>query len=298
MTDKGIVIRGHGKLFIVRCKGQEIPCELRGKLKFKTEGQTLVAVGDDVTISVNDDGTGMIEDVAERRSMFFRPDKTGDQKRQVIASNIDQLASISSVKNPDLKIGLIDRFLIAAELGGLIPIVIINKIDLGWTEVLDEIKAGYSSINVPIYFTSAETGEGLDELTESLVDHRTIFAGHSGVGKSSLMNKLIPDLDLKVSEVSAATSKGVHTTSWVEMFELPRGGYLVDSPGLKILKLWEVEKDVLPAYYPEFDDFRDDCKYLPCSHTHEPDCAVKEAASKGIIPRFRYNNYVSIYNSL
>ncbi|UCD95067.1 MAG: ribosome small subunit-dependent GTPase A [Candidatus Zixiibacteriota bacterium] len=298
MTVEGIVVRGHGKSFVVRSKGKEISCEIRGKLKYSTDSITPVAVGDDVVISENPEGTGMIEEVKERRSMFFRPAKGSDVKRQVIAANIDQLAVVSSVREPELKPGLIDRFLIASEIGGLKPVVVINKIDLGRIPLVDELLAGYSDIDIPVYITSAVTGEGLESFEKTLNGHRTILAGHSGVGKSTILNRLLPDIDLKVKEVSHATKRGVHTTSLVELFELRHGGFVVDSPGLKVLALWEVEKENVSEYFPEIFRLIDGCRFTGCSHTHEPDCAVKEAVDKGMIPEFRYKSYVTIYNSL
>jgi len=297
-TDKGIVIRGHGKSFIVRCGGREIPCEIRGKVKYHTKSGTPVAVGDDVMIMVGADGSGSIEEVLERRSMFFRPSKESDEQKQVIAANIDQLAAVVSVKHPPLKPGLIDRFIIAADLGNISPLIIINKIDLGKTALINEIEKAYTDIGIPLVFTSAETGEGIDELMLALTDHRTVFAGHSGVGKSSILNHLLPNIDLKVGEVSDYSDKGRHTTSWIEMFELPGGGYVVDSPGLKILKLWEVGREDVAAYFEEMTEYIELCKFQPCSHTHEPGCAVKRAVEKGEISRIRYENYLSIYESI
>jgi ribosome biogenesis GTPase len=298
MTDKGIVIRGHGKIYIVRTQDREIPCKIRGKLKFQSETVPAVAVGDDVVISLNRDGSGVIEEVEERRSMFFRPAKTSDDVKQVIAANIDQLGIISSVKKPKLKPGLIDRFIITARIGGLEPIIIVNKIDLGWPDIIDELREGYGEIGIPFLTVSAETGDGFEGLENILADKKTILAGHSGVGKSSILNRLIPGLDLRVGEISRYSQKGVHTTSWVELIELPGGGYVIDSPGLKILKLWMIEKGELERYYPEMDAFRDQCRFSACSHTHEPDCAVKAAVEEGKLPEFRYKNYVSLYESL
>lgn len=298
MTDKGIVIRGHGKSFIVRFQGRDIPCEIRGRLKYGTAQITPVAVGDDVEISLGDDGTGMIEKVARRRSMFFRPAKTSDTKRQVIAANISQLGIIVSSKNPPLKPGLIDRFIIAADMGDLKPIIIVNKIDLGRPGIADELENGYTNIGVPILFISAETGKGFTKLTELVKDQRTIFAGHSGVGKSTILNRLVPGLNIKVGKVSKYSDKGIHTTSKVEMYEIPDGGFIVDSPGLKILKLWELKQEDLPYYYKEMEKYLNSCRFTGCSHIHEPDCAVKDALDKGLIPKFRYENYVTIYKSL
>lgn len=298
MPDKGTVIRGHGKYFIVKCGEKEISCEIRGKVKHRTKSGTLAAVGDDVLVTIGEDGTGAIEEILERRSMFFRPSKESDDKKQVIAANIDQLAAVVSVKHPQLKPGLIDRFLIAAEIGGIAPLIIINKIDLGRIEPLDRIDRAYGKIDVTILYTSAETGEGIDRLRDALKDKITVFAGHSGVGKSSILNHLLPDTDLKTGEVSDYTNKGTHTTSWVEMFELPQGGFVIDSPGLKILKLWEVSRENLDAYYSEMLDLIEHCKFQPCSHTHEPGCAVKTGVKRGKITKLRYENYISIYESI
>jgi len=294
----GIVIRGHGKTFIVRTPGRDIPCEIRGKVKFDTDAVTPVAVGDDVSISVNDDGTGMIESVGKRRTMFFRPAKGSETRKQIIAANIDQLAAVASVKQPALKPGLIDRFLIAAEIGALQPLIIINKIDLGHIPAVDDLEKGYRDLGLKCHVVSAITGEGMEELAESLRNHKTIFAGHSGVGKSTILNRLIPGLNLKVSEVSESTDRGVHTTTSVELFELPHGGYVVDSPGLKVLGLWEVKKEELFEYFPEMLEFLGQCRFTGCSHTHEPDCAVKKAVEEGLIAEFRYQSYLTIYNSL
>lgn len=240
----------------------------------------------------------MIEKVEKRHSMFFRPAKGSDSKRQVLAANIDQLAVVASVQRPKLKPALIDRFLISAEIGSLEPIVIINKIDLGKLPLLGELERGYSRIGIPIFFISAKTGEGISKLESSLADHKTIFVGHSGVGKSTIVNRLIPGLNLKVREISDYSNKGVHTTALVELFELPRGGYVVDSPGLKVLGLWEVKNDQLDRYFPEMEKLSANCRFTGCSHIHEPDCAVKEAVQKGEISKFRYESYTAIYNSL
>jgi ribosome biogenesis GTPase / thiamine phosphate phosphatase len=298
MTNRGIVVRAYGKSFIVKYRGESIPCEIRGKVKRIADATTPVAVGDEVAFTLNQDGSGVIEKVFERRTMFFRPGKGTTTKKQVIAANIDQLAAVVSVKHPELKPGLIDRFLIAADIGRLSPIVIINKIDLGPIDELEDIRDAYEQINISVFIVSALTGEGFDKLEPILADHKTIFAGHSGVGKTTILNRLIPGLDMKVGEVSDYSKKGIHTTSMVELFELPHGGYIVDSPGLKVLGLWELERNQLIEYFPEMHKFLDLCRFTECSHTHEPDCAVKEAVDRGEISKFRYKSYVAIRKSL
>jgi len=298
MNLSGIVIRGHGKHFVVRSGGRDISCEIRGKVKHATTGTTPVAVGDDVVISLGSSSTGMIEEVGERQSMLFRPAKGSDRRRQVIAANLNQLAVVASVKSPELKPGFIDRFLIAAQIGGLTPLIVINKIDLGEPEILSELKSGYTALGIPIFFISAISGKGMEEFEAALSDHKTIFAGHSGVGKSTILNCLLPGQNLRVGEISDYSNKGVHTTSRVQLFELPQGGFVVDTPGLKVLGLWEVAKEELGDYYPEFSDYADQCRFTGCSHLHEPDCAVKDAVLRGKISRFRYNSYATIYKSL
>lgn len=297
--EPGIVIGTQGKSFEVRLEdGTRLVCEVRQKVKFRTERQSPVTVGDDVLVTRADHATGVIEQVLARRTSFFRPSKGKEGIKQVIAANLDQLAIVSSVMAPPLKTGLIDRFLIAAELGQLTPIVIINKIDLGKPDDLDGIIDEYRNLGCQVVATSAQTRQGLEELARLLADHRTLFAGHSGVGKSTLLNGLIPGLDLRTRQLSDRTHRGQHTTTTIRLYELPSGGFAVDSPGLKVMGLWEVRREEMPDYYPDFRKYQIDCKFQPCSHLHEPGCAVQKAVAEGRIRRFRYDNYLAIANSL
>jgi ribosome biogenesis GTPase len=298
-TQQGIVTATRGRLFDVSCEdGQQLKCEVRQKVKDEIKATTPVAVGDDVLVCQTEEERGIIEQVLPRRTQFARPSTGDDKILQVIAANLDQLAIVVSLKSPALKPGLIDRFIIAALMGNMNPIIVINKADLKAPKNFDEIVKTYKELSYPVFITSAEENIGLDDFSNQLSNHRTLFAGHSGVGKSSLLNKLIPGLDIKTKQISHASNKGQHTTTSIELFEIPSGGYLIDSPGLKVMGLWDIDKQNLTDYYIEFAEFQDICRFSSCSHSHEPDCAIKEAVKKGSISKIRYENYLAIADSL
>lgn len=294
----GIVTRGHGNRFMVYAEGRHYSCQLRKKIKFKTKQTTPVAVGDDVLVTVIDDKEAVIEEVRDRRSVLSRPAVGQETIEHVLAANIDVLIAVASAKEPAFKPGLIDRFLIAAESGGLKPAIVINKIDLGLDDEIKEAIDIYRALGYDVFPTSAIDHKGLREFGDFLKEHRSIMAGHSGVGKSTILNSMLPGVELPTREISHSTGRGRHTTSHIELFRLPEGGFIIDSPGIKVLGLWQIDREDLPSFYPEITALEDACRFPHCSHIHEPECAVREAVDEGSIAAMRYRNYVQIYESL
>lgn len=299
---QGIVVASRGKSFDVRTPDHLVyRCDVRQKVKVAVDRETPVAVGDDVYFTGSADLTGAIDKVLPRRTMFARPSKGGENaNKQILATNLDQLAIIASVVSPPLKTGMIDRFIIAARVGQMSPIIIINKVDLDESAKARAVAEAYRRAGFVCHLVSAQSGLGMVELLASLHDHRSLLVGHSGVGKSTMLNALLPGLDLKTREVSDYSNRGKHTTSSIELYELPTGGFVADSPGLKVMGFEDVDVDAdsLADFYPEFEQYRRDCKFQPCSHRHEPGCAVMAALRTGGIALFRYENYVAIAESL
>ncbi len=219
------------------------------------------------------------------------------KREQVLVANVDQLAIVIAAAQPDYHRRLIDRYLIAADKGDLSPLIIVNKLDLVGGEllqvILEDLAVYSDALNLNLFFVSSKTGSGLELLKPHLVGKSTLFAGQSGVGKSSLINSLTSN-SLKVGEVSQAYHKGRHTTTAAMVIPLAEGGSVVDSPGIREFALWELDQDELPYYFEEFGPFAELCRFKPCTHTHEPGCAVKEAVERGNIEEGRYISYVML----
>jgi len=283
---------------VVKIDDKDLLCTLGGRLKqLNYETRSLVAVGDFVHVDLSEDPR--IEEIFPRRNSLSRYYETSFQTEIIIAANIDQLIIVSSYLEPEIKFGLIDRYICAAEIYEITPIICINKIDLAENRNDIKIKVEFYQKNgYQIIFTSAKTGEGLEDLIQILKDKETVFSGHSGTGKSSLINKIQPGLNLKVMDVSDSSKKGVHTTSSSKLISWNFGGFLVDTPGIKTFGLHRKNKNNIPIIFPGFAEFSGNCKYNNCSHSHENGCAVKEAVEEGFFPKERYESYLRIWESL
>jgi ribosome biogenesis GTPase len=297
----GKVISAHGTGFYVQVGEDVLFCKLRGKMRLKDKVSTSpVVAGDNVKVRVLEDGTGVIEEVLERYNKLYRRAVGKRDLEHVIVANIDQAIVVTSFNMPHVPWGFVDRLLVASERNNIKPIICINKIDLieDWREVNDFIKVYGKKVGYEIIKTSAVTGEGIEDLKKILKDKTSVFVGQSGVGKSALINAIEPGLDVVTGEVSEKTGKGRHTTTHTELHWLSFDGFIADTPGIKEFGLAGIEKEELGFYFPEFRKYIDNCKFSNCTHTHEPDCAVKDALYAGKIDKRRYMSYVNILNSL
>jgi len=280
----GVVIKASGGFYYVRSEAAVYACVLRGRLR--RQGQQ-VLVGDEVEYTTTGAQSGVIENVLPRRSRLIRPP----------VANVDRAILVFAVRDPHPNPLLIDRLLIQAGAAGVIPVLCINKADLG-----AEKAAGLTSIYRPVGYavlvTSAKTGAGLDALREVLRTGVSVFAGPSGAGKSSLLNALEPGLGLKTQAVSAKIGRGRHTTRHVELLPLTGGGLVVDTPGFSSLALPPLERTELARFFPEFQAYLPDCRFTGCLHDQEPGCAVKEAVAAGKISRLRYENYLKLLHEV
>jgi ribosome biogenesis GTPase len=294
----GKVLRVTRKTYDVSIGGQVVPCVIRGKLTLEDNEYCAVRAGDNVRVAMVSDVEGVIQEILPRKSQLSRVIESREYKEHIIATNIDQILIIASTHKPTFKSGLLDRYLIIAEKNHLDALICINKIDLANKKDFEIYIEEYAKLGYDAFFGSALTGEGVDRIRDILTNKVTLFVGHSGVGKSSLINAVEPEVEAGIQEVSSKTNKGLHTTSFVQLFRLSFGGFAGDTPGVRELGLWDILKTDLKNYYVEFHQFINDCQFVDCQHINEPGCAVKRAVESGAILMERYRNYLNIYSSL
>lgn len=303
MASEGKVFRSTGSWYVVRLEdGRKINARLRGKFRLEDTGQTNpVAVGDNVTISFEEEGeegTAIITDIHDRSNYVSREAPRHQYGRHIIAANLDQAVIIATINNPRTSSGFIDRFLVTAEAYHIPAVIIFNKQDLLKKPKdlarQEDWAAMYRHAGYTVILASAETGEGVEELGALLKDKISLLSGHSGVGKSTLINKIFPEMDLRTGEISQKHNKGMHTTTFAEMFELPGGGYIIDTPGIKEFGILDLEPQEVGHFYPEIRELLQNCRYNNCLHQEEPGCAVKQALVDGKLHEERYVNYYNI----
>jgi ribosome biogenesis GTPase len=298
---KGLVVKNTGSWYTVRTDdGQLIECKVKGNFRLKGIRSTNpVAVGDRVTLVTNPEGTALITDIEDRRNYIIRKSQNLSKQSHIIAANVDQAFLVVTVNYPQTSTTFIDRFLASAEAYRVPVFLIFNKTDL-----LDDDELRYQQMMIRLYETigyecrviSAETGEGVEALRPLLDGKVTLLSGNSGVGKSTLINKLVPGVNLRTSEISDAHNTGQHTTTFSEMIPLPKGqsGWMIDTPGIKGFGTFDMEPEELTSYFREIFHFSKDCRFSNCTHTHEPGCAVLQALEDHRIAQSRYQSYLSM----
>jgi ribosome biogenesis GTPase / thiamine phosphate phosphatase len=287
---RGRVLSVHGLASIVQADdGRQFRCAIRGLLKdLSTDLRHVVVAGDVVWIRPESGGEGLIERIEPRQHILSR---TSKGRQQILVANVDQLVIVASAAEPNLKPNLIDRFLVEAERMRIEPILCINKIDLVDPADLMPIVGVYGQMGYRVLLASATTGQGIDSLRRLLADKESVVAGQSGVGKSSLLNAIEPELALRVREVSRENEKGKHTTTVARLIPLAIGGFVVDTPGIRQFRLWDIVPEEVASYYRDIRPYVSLCRYPDCTHMHEANCAVKDAVADGRLDARRYESY-------
>lgn len=298
----GLVYKSTGSWYTVKTlNGKVYECRIKGKFRIKgIKSTNPISVGDMVDFELetkNDEVTGIIHRIQERKNYVIRKSVNLSKQTHIIASNVDQIFLLITINNPPTFTSFIDRFLVSAEAYSIKTILLFNKIDTYDDETLLEVKylaSIYRKIGYECIGISAKTGKNIDKVKQLMIDKVSIFSGHSGVGKSTLINVIEPGLELKTKEISEQHQQGQHTTTFAEMFDLSFGAKIIDTPGIKGFGVVDMEKEEVGDYFPEFFELKQHCKFNNCLHIHEPQCAVKEALDNDVIAFSRYRSYLQI----
>uniref|UniRef100_UPI003FED65F0 ribosome small subunit-dependent GTPase A n=1 Tax=Prevotella sp. TaxID=59823 RepID=UPI003FED65F0 len=296
---QGLVIKNTGSWYTVKTNnGDFINCKIKGNFRLKGIRSTNpIAVGDNVDIVLNQEGTAFITHICERRNYIIRKSQNLSKQSHIIAANVDQALLIVTVNYPQTSTIFIDRFLATAEAYSVPVVLVFNKNDIltdeerHYQEMMVKL---YSNIGYTCLIISATTGQGIEELTPLLQGKITLLSGNSGVGKSTLINRILPDANLRTSAISDAHNTGMHTTTFSEMIEMPNNGYLIDTPGIKGFGTFDIEPEELTSYFRDIFHISKNCRFNNCTHTHEPGCAVLEAVIEHYISESRYQSYLSM----
>jgi ribosome biogenesis GTPase len=297
---EGLVIKSTGSWYqVMDMDGNVHACRAKGKIRI-TDIRTTnpIAVGDRVDFELEKDGQSVIAAIHERKNYIIRKSVNLSKEAQIVASNIDLALLLVTLKSPDTSTGFIDRFLATAEAYGIKTTLLFNKYDQyndEEKEVVEELMSLYQNIGYSVLPLSSVDGTGMEELKAMIKDKVCMFGGHSGTGKTTLVNILLPGLDLKTADVSDYHQKGMHTTTFAEMYKLPEGGFIIDTPGIKGFGLVDIPKDELHHHFVEFFQLLPDCKFHNCLHVNEPGCAVLKALDEDRIAPSRYKSYLSMF---
>ena len=295
----GLVIKNTGSWYTVKTdSNQLVECKIKANFRLKGIRSTNpVAVGDRVSITPNQEGTAFITSIEDRKNYIIRKSSNLSKQSHIIAANVDQAFLVVTINRPVTSTTFIDRFLASAEAYRVPVVLLFNK-----TDALEDEEREYQQMMIDLYETvgyqclaiSAANGSGMDKVRELLAGKTTVLSGNSGVGKSTLINSLLPDVQLKTAEISDAHNAGTHTTTFSEMLELPEGGYIIDTPGIKGFGTFDIEPEELTSYFKEIFHFSKDCRFNNCTHTHEPGCAVLKAVEEHYIAQSRYLSYLNM----